>query len=410
MGSTSSNSGSGCFDPMTRSQLLALRNSNGLEVNCHYTISDYNRANVGTAEIILHAISENVLSMSVHVNTTFDNSGWVGKYDIDTNRITSLEDNRGNKVHGQSGAEVDRFPWGNVFWRETTIDNANVFVEQGTSFRSYNNEFKTDSDVTFTGASGYVYNSTFENDSIVTFLDGTGIAINASKFLARSRLYAERVNSILLTYHTSSAEAYWIVRDKSNIRSYYSKFGSASRVYYYDGDAQWFYYVDISSYGFLRQYDGSVKMYYSNLDSYAEVRNENNAGELFTYGLSANSRSYLRNYNTGISRTYYTSLLSGGRLTFGTGGGTRTLQYGTIKSLGNLNFNEGATLVYSTEIGSQGAFTVNGGTHYRNNIGSYSRLTTAFNTRSVNTNGSFAQTLTAANSNTYRGFGQNNLI
>lgn len=96
--------------PVTIAQLIALRNSGGLKTECHYVITDYNRANVGAAEIFLHAVNENSLSIDCHIKTSFDNLAWSGTYDIDTNRITSLKDNIGNNVFGQNS--VDSFPWG----------------------------------------------------------------------------------------------------------------------------------------------------------------------------------------------------------------------------------------------------------------------------------------------------------
>ncbi len=116
---------SACPGPMTRTALLALRNSAGLSKDCHYVVTDYNRGTVGAAEILLHAVDASTLSMDVSVKTGFDTLAWDGRYDIDTNRIVELNDDRGNKVTGQE--VVDTFPWGNA----ALTDN---IVEEGASF------------------------------------------------------------------------------------------------------------------------------------------------------------------------------------------------------------------------------------------------------------------------------------
>lgn len=99
-----------CSSAMTRSQLLAERNAGNLVKDCHYIITDYNRGNVGAASILLHAVDDNTLSMTAIVKTTFDNIAWDSRYDIDSNRITYLSDNRNNEVTHQDS--VDNFPWG----------------------------------------------------------------------------------------------------------------------------------------------------------------------------------------------------------------------------------------------------------------------------------------------------------
>lgn len=102
-----------CEPPMTRTELIALRNASGLSKDCHYVINDYTRVTtVGDAQILLHAVDVNVLSQTAMFDTIHDNTAWDGRYDIDTNRITELRDDIENIVIGED--TVDAFPWGNA--------------------------------------------------------------------------------------------------------------------------------------------------------------------------------------------------------------------------------------------------------------------------------------------------------
>lgn len=93
---------------MTRAELLSLRAASGLKKECHYVITDYNRANVGAATILLHAVDANTLSMEAEVKTSYDNIARHGLYDIDNNYLIELEDSNNNQVNGREA--VDRFP------------------------------------------------------------------------------------------------------------------------------------------------------------------------------------------------------------------------------------------------------------------------------------------------------------
>lgn len=116
---------------MTRAELIALRTSGELQTECHYVITDYNRANVGVAEILLHAVDESTLSMDASVKTTHDNLSWEGRYDIDSNRLVELRDNIGNSVVGQEA--VDAFPWGNTAVTDNHVEEAIFNVTGGSA-------------------------------------------------------------------------------------------------------------------------------------------------------------------------------------------------------------------------------------------------------------------------------------
>lgn len=183
--------GSPCPAAMTRAALRALRTAGALRKDCHYTITDYNRGNVGVASILLHAVDASTLSMDVDVKTTFDTLAWDGRYDIDTNRLEYLADNIGNEVSGR--AAVDGFPWGatqvtnNRVYRatfnhsggtvngNTILQNAVVTISGG-SF-SYN-EVNPEANVT---SSANTNRNTFSHESNTTisagdFLENTVMA------------------------------------------------------------------------------------------------------------------------------------------------------------------------------------------------------------------------------------------
>lgn len=103
-------------DPMTRAQLLAIRNAGNLDPQCHYIITDYNRGTVGPATIMLHAVDGSTLSMRAEVKTTFDTIAWAAIYDIDysAGRILEMWDNLANHVRSDTGDEIETFPWGNA--------------------------------------------------------------------------------------------------------------------------------------------------------------------------------------------------------------------------------------------------------------------------------------------------------
>ncbi|MGB0908204.1 MAG: hypothetical protein ACPGVT_11980 [Maricaulaceae bacterium] len=360
--------GMACPAPMTRGALISLRNSGQLMPGCPYSITDYSRGCLSgnVATITMMATSANGLSMSANVQTSFDNQSWRGLYDIDTHRIISLEDNRGNRASGQAGNEVDRFPWGNTGWQGVVVDNAVVTVDCNTAFRIRNSRFESNASVTLTGASGYIYDSNISNGAIIALVNAGNVAIQNTVIHSRARLYANGVNTLTLYYHNQTSEAYWYVENQADVRSYYSNFSSAARIYYYGGTRHWFYYTTVKALGYIRQYDGDGRYYYCDVSNYGFVTINNGAGLSIIAGSQVQNRSTL-----------------------------------TLNA---------ATRVYYSSFNSQSTFTVNGGMHYANDMSARSNVTTSFNTQGITTTGNFTQTLSANNTNTYRGYGQNSLI
>lgn len=172
-------------DPMTRNQLLALRNSSSLEPNCHYVVTDYNRGNVSESTLLLHAVTSNSLSMLVQVFTTHDNNAWTGTYDIDVDRMESLSDNLGNHVRGR--AAVDAFPWGvgsvseneihesiinynsGSFTENIVHSNCTININGGSSSRNRFSQGVT------ANLNGIFSNNVVENDANVTVISGSNV-------------------------------------------------------------------------------------------------------------------------------------------------------------------------------------------------------------------------------------------
>jgi hypothetical protein len=121
-----------CPAPMLRAQLIALRNSGGLNKDCDYVITDFNSGQLGAGtEIHLQAVSPNELGEAVLVNTTYDNEAWRGRYDIDTNTMLELTDNRNNTVRDTAGTAVVNFDWGNATYTRCYVDNSTLTLTIG---------------------------------------------------------------------------------------------------------------------------------------------------------------------------------------------------------------------------------------------------------------------------------------
>lgn len=115
--------GSSCYAPtMTRAAALTLRASAGLVIGCPVLISD--GPTIGVAgftsptTILIWPVSPTEFGLAAQINTTFDNSGWEGLYDIDggslgAGAIIELRDNLLNEVYDRTGDTIAAsFPWG----------------------------------------------------------------------------------------------------------------------------------------------------------------------------------------------------------------------------------------------------------------------------------------------------------
>lgn len=169
---------------ITRTALIALRDSAGLSAGCPYTIVDPNaQGNLDVVEVQLFATTLDMLGMDANILTTHETTPWSGSYDIDANDVLEVVDNRNNKVIGN--APILTFPFGvaavtyNTVFSGGTLaytagtvsgnkisNNSNVTVISG-SFS--NNIVDTDANVT---SSGNTNRNHFEAQSSTTVNSG----------------------------------------------------------------------------------------------------------------------------------------------------------------------------------------------------------------------------------------------
>lgn len=164
-----------CVITDTRANLIALRNAGSLVVGCHYVLTDHvqGRLVAGTT-ITLHADSSNEFSENVTVNTTYDNEGWRGIYDIDRALVLELQDNRNNIVRGFNGTEVSNFDWGNISYTNVTVDNATLTADIGNTATKQNVTIDKIANVNITGFTGNLNNITFSTAVTANFTNANG--------------------------------------------------------------------------------------------------------------------------------------------------------------------------------------------------------------------------------------------
>lgn len=148
---------SSCVVQITRTNLIALRNAVSLEKGCHYLVTDHVQGRlVAGTQIMLHAISANMLSESAIVLTTYDNEAWTGIYDLDRGLVLELKDNRNNIARGFNGNEVSNFDWGNTAYSSNLVDNSTLTVTYGSTVQVYGNKI-VNATLNLTGFTGQFY-------------------------------------------------------------------------------------------------------------------------------------------------------------------------------------------------------------------------------------------------------------
>ena len=175
--SISGGDGDNCVVTDTRLNLINLRNTNSLIVGCHYVLTDHvqGRLVAGTT-ITLHADSQNEFSENVSVNTTYDNEGWRGIYDIDRALVLELTDNRNNVCRGINGTEVTNFDWGNTSYTNIVVDNATFTTTIG-SIRTFTNvEIKNGASLNNTGQTNGTVSRLYMDGGTCT-LSGANVSI-----------------------------------------------------------------------------------------------------------------------------------------------------------------------------------------------------------------------------------------
>lgn len=393
---------------VSRGALLGLRNAGTLDPCTTYIIPAYSRGCL-SGDIMMHADDESTLSMDVNILTQWDTESWEGRYDIQTNRVVEVKDNRKNYVSGRTGVEVDRFPWGNPNWNEVRIESADVLTECDPQMRLTNVRFDTDSYVDMRGAAGYVINSSYESDADHRFRNATGVRIQALKAESASIMRGDGSSNMYILRATMMSAANASFAGQDEFRLVNSSMSDSSTINYTGGDRCWLYYSRMGSYSRIRVFSGDYRRYYSDMDSYGEDRNEAGSAGWFTYYGKFSSRAYRRNYNTAQVTSYGDEVGSRGEVNY-RGDSVKRSYYNEVKSYGRLRMEGTTTVVYANRIGTQSIITFSAGNHYRNVFDGYAIINTAFLTRSVIVHGRFTQTLTAANVNKGRGYWGNTLV
>ena len=389
--------------PMPRAVLRTLRNASGLEVGCSYTVNDFSRGCLAglVTGITLTATAVNSLSMAADVNTTLDTVDWRGLYDLDAHRITHLEDNRGNKVWGRVGAEVDAFPWNKTNWYGNTVDNHTLTMPCDGLAVVTNTKFHKAGSTNLTGAVGYIRNSEYGTGAITDYRNVSSLRITSHVAKSRARFYASGALVVTKTNSSMKEDAYVTIVGAPDFVMSNSHMGSQSRIYS-NGKVVRMYGFKLDSQGTARNLgDGELRFYYGRSGSYSEIRNEAGAGNYYLYGLEGNSRAYIRNYMSELNRSYYDTFIASGRATHRSTVALRTY-YNVIASLASFNTSGTVSVVYGCEAHNYiTQLNTTGGTHYSTTVANGYRLTTAFNTRYCHGTGRRTTTLTAANTSRY---------
>lgn len=125
--------GGGGATSLTRAAALALIAGSTLTVGGVYIITDGPVIGVAGStsptQVTLTATSANEFGLGALVSQTFDNSSWIGEYDIDLSggALILLEDNLGNVVRdGLDGLLVENFPWGRANVRGNVVTNSDA--------------------------------------------------------------------------------------------------------------------------------------------------------------------------------------------------------------------------------------------------------------------------------------------
>lgn len=406
-GSVSEDADSTCVFTGTRNEVRAEALGSRLELGCQYVITNWSRGCLtGVEAIILTPTTINSFSAEVDVKTSYYAVAWHGEYDINTNRITKLEDNSGNTVEGRLGTEVDRFPWGSN-WQENTIITADLLCDCAPTITLRNNKFTTDSYTDIRGATGTMINSSFSTDADSRWRNATALNINRLSATTGHRIRGDGSTGTIFTRWTASDYGY---DGHQNMTDAVRQFGGilGGWVYFTGGIGQTLYQTHVLSRGTVRTFSGDHRLYQCNVASYGEVRNEAGAGRWYNYYCDITSRGYKRNYNTNYVREYATSASARGEWNF-RDAAAQTHYFSSSTNYAIVTISGTATRVYGSDFRNLARFNASGGNHYYNDM-SRRTINTAFNTRSLTGYGSGTHTLTAPNTNRGVDYFNNSLL
>ena len=159
-----------CPEEMTRWQLRNLRNAWRLSKDCHYVITDPEpNGTLLLEKVLIHAVDESTLS-GCYLKTAHDNIAWNGTYDIDSNDVLEVTDNRDN--HVRHNVSIINFPWG----VNTVYDNTVIWwrIIDGWATRISWNTLGISTVLNVSG--GATYNNTLGENAEATFTSGSNIS------------------------------------------------------------------------------------------------------------------------------------------------------------------------------------------------------------------------------------------
>lgn len=361
MSEQSSSNGMCDHEPMTRAQLLVLRNSGQLEAGCSYIITDYSRGCLGAALITLTATSTGELSMDVSVDTTFDNVSWEGRYDIDTNRIVQLQDNLGNRVGGRYGNEVDRFAWGLTNVTDNEVWNSDVYMDCATPMVIRHNRWSSRSYTDLRGAEGSFVENTIDSYGRIYMNGTTLVNFNKNNVSSYSYLYFNGQSDLLIYANSFTSNSYvrkyggdrWTMFNSSITRGdirMYAEAGtfyvngltmlSSARIYNREQGELDIRYTTVGGYSYfdLRKISGRHRIWYGAFENFAYyyTRVGVTAGNINNYYSSFQSGTFDYFSGTSNMNIYYHKQQSNGYVRLEDQTGNLNLYQNTVQSRGGL--------------------------------------------------------------------------
>jgi len=232
--------------------------------------------------------------MDVDVLTDFDNIAWEGRYDCNTSRIVELHDNLGNKVGGQVGNEVDRFPWGQTSVTNNNLYNSDVYIDCDTTQQIQYNTWESRSYTDLRGFQGVFNENTVSAYGRIYLNNATRVDFRRNK-----------VQSLAYVYFNGGIDDIYVRRNTIADNSYVRKFaGATGRFTLIDS---------LVARGDIRQQAGAGALYLNSVDVLS-------TGRIYHYGIgpldirytTVSDLSYIENRHQGTqtTRIWYSSYRS----------------------------------------------------------------------------------------------------
>lgn len=116
----------------TPALLLAARGASELHEGTLYVFEGLSYGNLATTKIFLTAIDKDLLSPIVSIEVAYAGGQvWQGEYDLDADKVIKVEDRIGNEVRGNTGGEVEAFPWGNAQFTNWYVEDSTLNLNVG---------------------------------------------------------------------------------------------------------------------------------------------------------------------------------------------------------------------------------------------------------------------------------------